>query len=142
MKKLLTVFLFLLPVSVYGQSSSLNLQIPNSQQSYQQDRIRSGDFECSMAIGSSTYTEFGVVGILNENDPTYNLISQDPNFNYDYDHFMRDIGVYGKIVIPIGAPKERLNCNAMYQLELRKRRLEVERLEAELNNIKQLQFEQ
>jgi hypothetical protein len=45
-------------------------------------------------------------------------------------------------VIPIGAPKERLNCNAMYQLELRKRTLEVERLEAELNNIRQLQFEQ
>jgi hypothetical protein len=83
-----------------------------------------------------------VVGILNENDPTYNLVSQDPGYNYNYDTFMRDVGVYGKIVIPIGAPKERLNCNAMYQLELRKRTLEVERLEAELNNIKQLQFEQ
>ena len=83
-----------------------------------------------------------MVGILNEDDPTYNLAMGDPNFNnYNYDNFMRDVGVYGKIVIPIGAPKERLNCNALYQLELRKKRLEVEKLEAEIANLRRMQFE-
>ena len=94
-----------------------------------------------MAIGSSTNVEFGVVGILNQNDPIGQMAYQDPYFNYNPDTFMRDIGVYGKITIPIGAPKERLNCDALYQLELRKKRLEVQKLEAELANLRRLQFE-
>lgn len=94
-----------------------------------------------MAIGSSTNIEFGVVGIVNQNDPTYDLATQDPNFNYDPDEFIRDVGVYGRIVIPLNAPKSRLNCDKLYQLELRKKRLEVEKLEAELANLKALQFE-
>ena len=122
-------------------SQSLNMNLPNTPQSYQQDRIRAGDLECSMAIGSSTHVEFGVVGILNEDDPTYNLANGDPYNNYNYDNFMRDVGVYGKIVVPIGAPLSRLNCNALYQLELRKKRLEVEKLEAEIANLRRMQFE-
>ena len=123
-------------------SQSLNMNLPNTPQSYQQDRIRAGDLECSMAIGSSTHVEFGVVGLMNEDDPTYNLANNDLyGNNYNYDNFMRDVGVYGKIVIPIGAPKERLNCNTLYQLELRKKRLEVEKLEAEIANLRRMQFE-
>jgi hypothetical protein len=124
-----------------ANGQSLNMNLPNTPQNYQQDRIRAGDLECSMAIGSSTHVEFGVVGLMNEDDPTYGLASGDPYGNYNYDNFMRDVGVYGKIVIPIGAPKERLNCNALYELELRKKRLEVEKLEAELANLRALQFE-
>ena len=124
-----------------ANSQSLNMNLPNTPQSYQQDRIRAGDLECSMAIGSSTHVEFDVVGILNEDDPTYNLANGDPYNNYNYDNLMRDVGVYGKIVVPIGAPKERLNCNALYQLELRKKRLEVEKLEAEIANLRRMQFE-
>ena len=124
-----------------ANGQSLNMNLPNTPQNYQQDRIRAGDLECSMAIGSSTHVEFGVVGLMNEDDPTYGLASGDPYGNYNYDNFMRDVGVYGKIVIPIGAPKERLNCNKLYQLELRKKRLEVEKLEAELANLRALQFE-
>lgn len=125
-----------------ANGQSLNMNLPNTPQNYQQDRIRAGDLECSMAIGSSTHVEFGVVGLMNEDDPTYGLASGDPYGNYNYDNFMRDVGVYGKIVIPIGAPKERLNCNALYELELRKKRLEVEKLEAELANLRAMQFEQ
>ena len=124
-----------------ANGQSLNMNLPNTPQNYQQYRIRAGDLECSMAIGSSTHVEFGVVGLMNEDDPTYGLASGDPYGNYNYDNFMRDVGVYGKIVIPIGAPKERLNCNALYELELRKKRLEVEKLEAELANLRALQFE-
>jgi len=96
-----------------------------------------------MAIGSSTNVEFGVVGILNQNDPFNNnsIIMSDPSFNYNTDRFIRDVGVYGKITIPIGAPKERLNCNTLYQLELEKKRLEVMKLRQEIENLKRLQFE-
>ena len=141
MKRALLLVLVLWASTSYGQSNSVNLSMPQSQSNFQSDRIRAGDLECSMAIGSSTNIEFGVVGIVNQNDPTYDLATQDPNFNYDPDEFIRDVGVYGRIVIPLNAPKSRLNCDKLYQLELRKKRLEVEKLEAELANLKALQFE-
>ena len=141
MKKILVCILLLTSTHVMAQSSSLNLQMPQSSNTFQQDRIRAGDVECTMAIGSSTNIEFGVVGILNEDDPTYNLAGQDPNFVYDQGQFIRDVGVYGRITIPLGAPKERLNCNTLYQLELTKKRLEVQKLEAEIAKLRNLQFE-
>lgn len=128
--------------AAYGQSSSLNLAIPQTSPNFQTDRIRAGDLECSMAIGSSTNVEFGVVGIMNQEDPLYNLAQQDPTFRYNNDQFLRDVGVYGRITIPIGAPKERLNCNVLYQLELEKKRLEVMRLRQEIENLRALKFEE
>lgn len=129
--------------AAWGQSSSLNLAIPQTSPNFQNDRIRAGDIECSMAIGSSTNVEFGVVGILNQDDPVYNLAQIDPGsaFRYNNDRFIRDVGVYGRITIPIGAPKERLNCNTLYQLELEKKRLEVMRLRQEIENLRALKFE-
>ena len=124
-----------------ADSGSLNLSLPSTPQSFQSDRIRTGDLECSAAIGSSTNVEFGVVGLLNEGDPTYSLAAGDPYGNYNYNNFMRDIGVYGKITIPLGAPKERLNCNTLYQLELKKKRLEVLKLEQEIQQLRALKFE-
>jgi len=138
MKRLLTL-LILFPCFAYAQSNGINLAIPNSPQSFQSDRIRAGDLECSAAIGSSTNVEFGVVGILNQNDPFYG--GYDPTYNFQQDDFMRDIGVYGRITIPIGAPKERLNCNVLYKLELEKKRLEVLKLQREIQNLRNLQFE-
>ena len=138
MKRLL-ILLILFPCFAYAQSNGINLAIPNSPQSFQSDRIRAGDLECSAAIGSSTNVEFGVVGILNQNDPYYNNL--DPMYNFQQDDFMRDIGVYGRITIPIGAPKERLNCNILYKLELEKKRLEVLKLQREIQNLRNLQFE-
>lgn len=135
------ILLLLFPTLAFAQSSSLNLTLPQSPQNFQSDRIRAGDLECSAAIGSSTNVEFGVVGLLNQGDPTYNLAAGDPYMPYNYDNFMRDIGVYGKITIPLGAPKERLNCNTLYQLELKKKRLEVMKLERELQQLRALEFQ-
>lgn len=136
------MFLFASGV-VIAQTSSLNLAIPTSPQNYQSDRIRAGDLECSHAIGSATNIEFGVVGILNDGNPFNNATNNvivNPNMNYS-NEFVRDVGVYAKITIPIGAPKERLNCNILYQLELQKKRLEVLKLQQEIDRLKALQFE-
>lgn len=138
---LIIIISIALSMKAFADSSSLNLSLPSSPQSFQTDRIRAGDLECSAAIGSSTNVEFGVVGLLNQGDPTYNLAMGDPYMPYNYDNFMRDIGVYGKITIPLGAPKERLNCNTLYQLELKKKRLEVMKLEQEIQQLKALKFE-
>jgi len=128
---------------VIAQTSSLNLAIPNSQQNYQSDRIRAGDLECSHAIGSATNIEFGVVGIINDNDP-FNPLNNpmfiNQNMNYS-NQLVKDVGVYARITIPIGAPKERLNCNILYQLELEKKRLEVVKLKQEIDRLRNLQFE-
>ena len=137
--------MMLSPVA-WGQSanSSLNLNIPTAPQTYASDQIRAGDSDCRMAIGSSTQMEFGVVGILDQqgynnsfNSPTYN-----PQLYGSSGDFMRDVGVYARITIPIGAPKERLNCNTLYKLELERRRLEVAKLKAEVANLRRLQFEE
>jgi len=128
-----------------NSASSLNLNMPNSPQSFQQDRVRAGDFECSAAIGSATNLEFGVVGILNQDDPyygTYYGTDIGPPTRFGNQAFTRDVGVYARINIPIGAPKERPNCNLLYKLELEKKRLEVLRLQQELQNLRNLQFEE
>ena len=143
MRILYAILLLLVSGSVLAQSS-LNLAIPQTPQSFQQDRVRAGDLECSAAIGSSTNVEFGVVGILNQNDPfTNQMMMTDPAYASRFSNeFIRDVGVYARITVPIGAPKERLNCNELYKLELEARRLEVMKLRQEIQALRALQFEE
>jgi len=136
------IILMLVSTGAMSDSSSLNLAIPQSQQSYQSDRIRAGNIECSNAIGSATNVEFGVVGIIGENDPYgYNNNSGASMNTGSNNGMVKDVGVYAKITIPIGGPKERINCNTLYQLELEKTRLEVRKLKAEIQSMKQLEFD-
>ena len=142
--RILFIVLMLLSMNVMAQSSSVNLALPSSPQSYASDRIRSGQLECSQAIGSATTVEFGVVGLLNQNDPYSNFNSTTqvgvyPD-GYNPDGFIRDVGVYGRITIPIGKPKKRLDCSRLYALELRARELEIKKLEAEVANLRNLKF--
>tara|TARA_B110000977_G_C10943043_1_gene441625 strand:- start:236 stop:658 length:423 start_codon:yes stop_codon:yes gene_type:complete len=136
MKRLLLILLLASHQS-YGDSSSLNLNLPSSQQSYASDRIRAGTLDCQNAIGSSTNLEFGVVGFINSGNETVNPYATDMTMSQTR---VGDVGVYAKINIPIGGPKERINCNTLYQLELEKKRMEVMKLKAEINNLRQLQF--
>lgn len=138
MKYLLLLLIFWC-IFVRAESSSLNLNIPNTSRTFQQDRIRSSDgVDCSMAIGSGTTVEFGVVGIISDEEP-YNSYGQP--LNIDPENFTKDVGVYGKISIPIGAPKERINCNKLYKLEIERKELELQKLRQEIVNLKELQFE-
>lgn len=121
--------------TAHAQTGSLNLSLPGSVGSYQSDSFRADGLDCSMAIGSSTNVEFGVVGLI-RNPTNSTIITSDPNSTQG-----KDVGVYGRITIPIGAPKNRLDCSELYQLELTKKRMEVQRLERELNSLKALRFE-
>ena len=129
-------------ISSYSKAdtSSLNLNIPSSPTSYASDQFRAGDMDCRQAIGSSTNLEFGVVGVLNQNDPFQNNTVIDTNQGSSSD-FLKDIGVYAKITIPIGAPKQRIDCNSFFKLEMERRRLEVLKLQQEITNLRRLQFE-
>ena len=115
-------------------AQTVNMQMPQAPQSFQSDRFRHGDMDCSNAIGSSTNLEFGVLGLIDE--PDYNPMS--PTFNRGGG---QNTGVYARITIPLNAPKERINCNTLYQLALERERLEVQRLKAEVANLRKLQFE-
>ena len=136
MKYLLLLLIFLSQVT-WSQSSSLNLNLPSAPQTYASDRVRAGTTECQQAIGSGTNVEFGVVGFIK------------PGYEYPYtpvqdftmpQEQVRDVGVYARITIPIGAPKERINCNTLYQLELEKKRVEVFKLKQEIEQLKALRF--
>ena len=132
MKKvwLVCVFLFMHSYAM-ADNSSLNLQLPSSNATYGQDSFRAGDLDCKNAIGGSTNVEFGVTGIVDNAVSPFG--SEDP-----LNPTSKDIGVYARITIPLDGPKERVNCNTLYQLELRKKRIEILKLQEELEALKQL----
>ena len=134
MKVFILIILLFVSFWVQGDSSSLNLNLPSSPQTYASDRIRSGTLDCQNAIGSSTNVEVGVVGFIDNGYDSPYVVENKANPIRS-----NDIGVYARINIPIGAPQERINCNTLYQLELQRRRLEVERLKQEIEYLKQMQ---
>lgn len=125
--------LFFCGVAGANTTGSLNLSLPGLPGSFQSDSFRANGLDCSMAIGSSTNLEFGVIGLVNRD--TNQQISTTPL------EAQKNVGIYGRIIIPIGAPRERLDCNELYQLELRKKRMEIQKLEGEINNLRNLKFE-
>ena len=130
--RLFIILAILLPSVAIAQS--VNMQMPQAPQSFQSDRFRHGDMDCSNAIGSSTNLEFGVLGLIDQ--PDYNPMS--PNYSMIGG---QNTGVYARITIPLNGPEERINCNTLYQLALERERLEVQRLKAEVANLRKLQFE-
>jgi hypothetical protein len=131
MKYFVVIILLCLSTLSNAQTGSMTLSMPSAPGSFQSDRFRAGDLDCSMAIGSATNVEFGVLGVINNNQQiTTGPIPQN-----------RDVGVYGRIIIPIGAPKGRVDCNRLYEMELKKRAMEIQKLESELNNLRNLRFE-
>jgi hypothetical protein len=132
MKKLLLI-LSLLSSTAFANSSSLNLQLPNGQNNYSSDKFKAGDLDCQNAIGGSTNLEFGVTGLIDNYQSPFDNSATVGNST-------KDIGVYARITIPLDGPKERINCNTLYQLELKKKRLEVLKLEQELKKLRELQL--
>ena len=120
--------------SAYAES--LNLQLPSAPGSYQSDKFKSGQMDCSNAIGSATTLEFGVTGLIDGG--RYDAMNDWIN-----DKEVGSIGVYSRIVIPLGSkPKKRIDCNRLYELELQKKSLELEQLRKEIQALKELKFEE
>ena len=74
--------------------------------------------------------EFGLTGIIDNYSSPFGGSSGDPT--------SKDVGFFARITIPLDKPKERINCNSLYQLELRKKRLEVLKLQQELEQLRKL----
>jgi|TARA_B110000046_G_scaffold10425_1_gene10409 hypothetical protein len=116
-----------------AESSSMSFSIPSISTVSGNDSIRAGDLDCKNAIGGSTNFEIGMTGVIN-NAVMPIIGKKDPN-----NPQLKDIGVYARLIIPLDAPKERINCNTLYQLELQRRRLEIERLKQEIEYLRVLQ---
>ncbi len=134
MKKYIMVLALCFGSSAYADGNSgIGINLPGTSQTYGQDSIRAGDLDCKNSIGGATNLEFGVTGVIDNYQSPFGGGSVDP-----FDRTEKDIGVYARITIPLDKPKERINCNSLYQLELRKKRLEVLKLQQELEALKRL----
>lgn len=132
--RILIILFMIVAGSAHADSSSLNLQLPSTGGNYQSDKFRAGELDCSNAIGSATNLEFGVTGII---DKEY----YDPQRDFTIGQ-QTDVGVFARITIPLGKrTKSRIDCNRLYELELRKKQLEVMKLEKELQQLRELKFE-
>ena len=132
MRAVLIVLLILVTSRLYADSSSnsLNLSMPNSSGSYQSDKFRAGELDCSNAIGSATNFEFGLTSIIQGED--YQTGSSRTG----------DIGLFARITIPLGKRvKRRIDCSRLYELELQKKQLELMKLQQEINQLRSLSFE-
>lgn len=127
MKKIIA-FMLMVPCMANADSSSVGLTLPGMGATYGQDSIRAGDLDCKNSIGGATNFEFGVTGVIDNYSSPFSGGGNDT----------KDVGVYARITIPLDKPKERINCNSLYQLELRKKRLEVLKLQAELEQLRKL----
>jgi hypothetical protein len=136
MRYIISLCLMLFTTTVNADSGSVSLALPSAPGNYQSDKFRAGDLDCSNAIGSATQLELGVTGLI---DGGY----YDDVNRYINDRRVDNVGVYARIVIPLGArPKERIDCNRLYEMELQLKSLELERLRRELQQLKELSFEE
>jgi len=122
-----------LSTQVIADSNSMSFSLPSMSSVSGSDSIRAGDLDCKNAIGGSTNFEIGMTGVIN-NAIVPIIGKEDPNNPQS-----KDIGLYARLVIPLDGPSERINCNTLYQLELQRRRLEVERLKQEIEYLKMIQ---
>ena len=133
MKRLL--ILLLLATQTVADSNSMSFSLPSISSVSGSDSIRAGDLDCKNAIGGSTNFEVGMTGVIN------NVIMPVIGKPDEDNPQSKDIGIYARLIIPLDAPSERINCNTLYQLELQRRRLEVERLKQEIEYLKMIQNE-
>jgi len=131
MKNYIILIAMLLPTYSLGESSAIGLSLPGAAQSYGQDSIRAGDLDCKNSIGGATTFEFGITGIVDNYSSPFDS-------GPDFGNSEKDVGIFARIVIPLDKPRERINCNSLYQLELRKKRLEVLKLQQELETLRRL----
>ena len=116
-----------------ANSTSLNLQLPSGGSSFGTDSIKAGDLDCSNSIGGSTVFDVGLTGIIN--NAVAPIIGKPDPLNPE----TKQLGIYARIVIPLDAPKKRIECHKLFTLELQARRLEVEKLRQEIELLKSMQ---
>jgi len=118
------ILFYFLASGACADSSSLALSLPSPPINGQSDSFSANNLRCSNAVGGGVNLEYGITGVLS---------------GLETSSRGKDIGVYARIVIPLDKPKSRINCDDLYQVELAQRRLEIQKLRDELEQLKNLQ---
>jgi len=109
-------------------SNSVSLALPSSGGNYAQDKFDAGELRCSNAITSATTMELGITSIIQSSTENRGRVG--------------DLAIYSRITFPLGArPKSRINCSRLYEIELSKKHLELQKLRQEINKLKEMAFE-
>ena len=120
-KTALVSLLFASSVSATGMS------IPSANVPSGYDRVTTTDgFTCESTIASDTYVQTGLIGTQQDSDYSPKAGKYSSNLS------QRDeIGAYVQLVIPIGAKRERINCNRLYNLEISRLQAQIKQMELE-----------
>lgn len=121
MIKYLLALAFTLLTGVAHAQYGTSFIIPTAPANYGQDRVVVNGFECSSAVGTQKHFEIGALGQQSQ----YQQYGAGMYGGSSYAPAASG-GAYARVVIPLDAPKERPNCNRLYEIELEKRELELE----------------
>lgn len=125
--------LLLLCTQTMADSTSMSLSLPSASSSNGQDSVKMEQMQCSNSISGGTMFEMGITGVVN--NVVAPIIGKEDLNNPQ----TKDLGLYARLIIPIDAVAERVNCNSLYQLMLQKQRLEMTKLRQEINLLKNMQ---
>ena len=125
--------LLLLCTQTMADSTSMSLSLPSASSSNGQDSVKMEQMQCSNSISGGTLFEMGITGVVN--NVVAPIIGKEDLNNPQ----TKDLGLYARLIIPIDAVAERVNCNSLYQLMLQKQRLEMTKLRQEINLLKNMQ---
>lgn len=100
------VFLLLIALPVYGAES---MSLPGFGSQNQYDEFSAGSTRCRQSLSSGAKFDSGIVTDT-DSDPA----------------------IYARFSLPLGKKAKRINCQALFEIELRKQQIELELLEREL----------
>jgi hypothetical protein len=135
MKKYLLTLAFLGVTGAAHAQYGTSFIIPTAPANYGQDRVVVNGFECSSAVGTQKHFEVGALGQQSQ----YQQFGAGVNGGSTYAPATSG-GAYARIVIPLDAPKQRPNCNRLYEIELEKRELELEFFKKNMATPKDAEF--
>lgn len=105
-------------------NAQVSVQLPATVNNGARDRIVTPErFECENSLSGKAQLEYGVAASNGDSTSVYNTSNTTG----------KTVTVYGKIIIPIGGPKSRIDCNELYELEVKRRKLEIKLLEMQTN---------
>lgn len=101
--------------------NAVAISLPSARLPSGSDRVSGSGVTCDSSISPDAYLEVGAYGTQNANDRDYY------NSSNSWDNSdANEAGAFVRVVVPIGGPKERLNCGRLYDLEIQRLQYELE----------------
>lgn len=86
------------------------------------DRVQTSEgLRCESSIASDTYIQTGIYSVNGSED----------------NEAVKDTGIFAQVVIPLTGARKRLDCSRLYELELKGRELEIQRLQKQIELLNQ-----